>query len=231
MKRLLLILSICLISHVKAGELIPISINNTAPRVGDEIELMVDIQFIQNTVKEQLKLSNSSLKIIEGYGLFEKQMVQKIEFSDTGKHQIGPFFFELNKVIYMTDSLTIHVSPQLPNEEGVWIRTFTDEDGTFLIIEQKIDLTKNKKIKSIKKTNYYQQEEDSPWIELNKESLPDLHFSFARSQSNSSDSELSTYYVRYKVTKKKGVKGPVIVGQSNFDQTPRKVKISEITID
>ena len=96
------------------------------PRVGQSISITLDLDFIEDYIKETLP---SGMKLT-GYSTFSKYS-RDIQVSDTGNFQIGPYEFEFNDKKYQTDSIILHVIPPLEKEEGIWIRLIEYDSTQF----------------------------------------------------------------------------------------------------
>lgn len=98
-----------------------LTINNPAPRQGDEIDINV-------------KLLDNKVRVGEGTIKFTQ------EVTETGPLTIGPFKFMLEGKTYETDILTVTVAPRIPIDikDGIWIRIVEFNEEKHLIIEQRI---------------------------------------------------------------------------------------------
>ena len=135
------------------------------PRVGQTIRITLDLNFIEEYVKETLppKLE------VTGYSPFSNYS-RDILVNDTGYFQIGPYEFNFNNRKYKSDSLIIHVIEPLEKKEGVWIRLFQHDSIQFLIVEQYLSKPKNA-------SNFI-------FTELIEQPIDGLEFNFKTSNTN-----------------------------------------------
>ena len=122
------------------------SIDNPAPRLGEAIELSYSLITTQTLVEEdeedELDLweempNNQTITLGSG-------TMNLLNYTNNiGLVKIGPLSININGQIYLTDTITIYVHPELPhNTNGVWIRLAKMNNETYLILEQQ--LVKNK---------------------------------------------------------------------------------------
>ena len=73
---------------------VEIKVNNAAPRVGDEVEILFDIQFFSDEIEKQLPNGVN----VEGnsIGASSGKLKKIITFEKSGKYTVGPFKFEFN---------------------------------------------------------------------------------------------------------------------------------------
>jgi hypothetical protein len=108
-----------------------LSINNPAPRVGDEIKISFSLKDLDE------RFGNGDLKLYE-------------TLTESGTINIGPFTFTIGGKVYESDVLTINVAPKLPEKvkDGLWVRLVEFKDSRYLIIEQRISNQWKKEKKS-----------------------------------------------------------------------------------
>lgn len=122
-RTILVVLFFCIGFRTMAQQL-KLSVNNPAPRVGDELSVSYNIDDPQ--------------KGILGIGAVS---LMPMFLSASGAVKIGPVSITLNGKTYRSDSLSLNVTPSLPPgmKEGVWIRKVISNNVAYIIIEQRYE--------------------------------------------------------------------------------------------
>ncbi|WP_375559652.1 hypothetical protein ACE193_18225 [Bernardetia sp. OM2101] len=135
---ILLFVTLCYSLQAKNSttDTLQIEVNNAAPRVGDKVEIIFDITFLNDKIEEQLpkeaQLEGTSSTFGEATGKLKKI----ITFKKSGKYIIGPFHFEFEGRKIITDSIEVQVAEALPFEAGVWVRYVETKTEKYIIVEQ-----------------------------------------------------------------------------------------------
>ena len=149
MKILITLLITLSILNASSQDFFKITIDNPRPRVGDVVKLSFEKDPFKIELESQMP---SGIKVTSSkdiFGMGNQNLSKSLEFYAPGNYTIGPFIFEINDSIYITDSVNIVVAPKLPYKPGVWVRYYEFEGEKYLVVEQyvknKSDYKKNRK--------------------------------------------------------------------------------------
>lgn len=149
MKTIIIIFISALSFQVLSQDFFSITVDNQHPRVGD----IVKLSFEKDPFKLELEMQVPAGVIVTSgkdiFGMGNENLSKSLEFSTPGNYTIGPFIFEINDQIFITDSVKLEVEAKLPYEPGVWVRYYEKEGERYLVVEQYIqnesDYKKTKK--------------------------------------------------------------------------------------
>ncbi|RAV98958.1 hypothetical protein [Pseudochryseolinea flava] len=119
------------IAHNALAQRLKLTVNNPAPRIGDELAVSYNI--------------DGSAHGMLGIGAVS---MMPAFLADKGPVTIGPIAITLNGVLYTSDSLVLHVAQPLPAgiKDGVWIRKVESNGVAYIIVEQRFEVGSNKKL-------------------------------------------------------------------------------------
>lgn len=127
-----------------AQEKLNLTIDNPEPRVGQRVTFSIDINFLTDYFKKELGNNIEFTRSRPVFGGQSDNFDRVIVFEKSKKYKIGPLDFKFNGKKYTTNSIEINVLPELPMENGLWLR-LTEFDGQkYLILEQLIRNESNK---------------------------------------------------------------------------------------
>lgn len=226
---------------LSAQDTLRLLVDNPEPRIGDEVELSFSFNFFTDDLKSQLsdeiEMTNSS----SVFGGQSDKFTRVIEFKRAGKHKIGPFKFDFNGRMIMTDSIVITVAEKLPFEEGVWIRLTSDQEGNkFLIVEQ---LIKNQSDYSENEDGFSytvggKMDDNTEFVEIDeiKENGVKINFRQSRSNTRTNDSDdifapgLSYSFKMYQIKFDENYDGTFTLKKKHLKNFPKKTSFTEINI-
>ena len=226
---------------LSAQDTLRLLVDNPEPRIGDKVELSFSFNFFTDELKNQLddevEMTNSS----SVFGGQSDKFTRVIEFKRAGKHTIGPFKFDFNGRIIMTDSIVIDVAEKLPFEEGIWIRLTSDQEGNnFLIVEQLIenesDYSKNKDEFSYTVGGNMDDKTEFAEIEEVSENGVEINFRQSRSNTRTNDSDdifapgLSYSFKKYQIEFDNDYNGTFTLKKKHLKNFPKNTSYTEINI-
>ncbi|HMU68625.1 MAG TPA: hypothetical protein PK511_05500 [Chitinophagales bacterium] len=137
MKKMLSLIALSLIVNniLFSQDTLILKLNNPAPRVGQSVDLSMQVNMVLDAMRSTM---DSTITFESTFQGGEKFLTQTLVFSDTGKHILGPFKFDINGKSYITNTLEINVAPELPLTEGIWIRVVENNGNQILIVEEQI---------------------------------------------------------------------------------------------
>jgi hypothetical protein len=197
--------------------------SNPAPRVGDEIIITIELQDAGQQVASG-SLAIQEVLIKEGPAIF------------------GPFTFKIGEKTYETATLTINVSPKLPNnvKDGIWMRSVESGGSQYLIIEQRISSEWTAEKKSGNETTI-SFGGNVKYAEFKKEVLTDNGIDIPSSSSSSGSQPLEGYdafkgTVNYQIQifelKKTGkFTKKIKIDKKAFKDFPNRVEVEELWIE
>jgi len=117
------------------GQNFKISVDNPIPRLGDEIELKLNINIFDDLLKDKLP---PGIAIGKKSPAFNDEAKTVIQVKKKGKFKIGPFDFEFQGKYYKSDSIELLVLDSIGRKEGVWINYAKLNGSQVLVIDQQI---------------------------------------------------------------------------------------------
>ncbi len=202
-----------------------IDLSNPLPRVGQEFEIDVDLNFIVDYIIENLDSS-----FLVNNTKFNNLKI-KLTAKDTGSYSIGPFVFEFNDTLFETNKLHLNINNAIDTIEGLWIKKFKHNSYEFIILEQ-VKKTKWKNI-GTKKIPQYHTNLENEKAYLVDDTVNDIQFEVSYSRNipiikNEKDYlKDMLYYTRdvYFVTKPDNI--PLTLNKSCIKNKPNYVIIDE----
>ncbi len=240
MMKSLLLLVVLFHFSTQAQDTLALTIDNPAPRVGDEVRFTFPFDFFTDEIENQLGDDADFTDAIGHYGLRNNEYSGTVTFKEAGTHTIGPFHFEFNGQKIVTDSVVIDVAKKLPLTEGAWIQVISDQEGNyFLIVEQ---LIRNEANNTAYTESYSVSEgldEGDSYAELSEQNFPELNASFSQSKSSTRyDSDQNdpfapgfTYsFKKYNIHLSDKFSGSFTFRKKYFKNLPQKTHIKNLTI-
>lgn len=236
----ILLLFISLNFFTNAQNAIELSIDNPAPRVGDDVEISFSIDFFTDEIKRQLETDANTIETNGRYGISSDQFSQTLTFHKKGKHTIGPFQFEFNGQKISTDSIVVDVAEKLPLTEGAWIQVVSDHKGNhYLIIEQLIPNTSDQN--GYEESYSFSEEmgSDDNLADLAEHNFEGVNVSFQRSSSTSNygdsrqnrfGSSFSYSFKKYQVYLNDNFSGSFTFRKKHFSNLPKQTQVKNLTI-
>jgi hypothetical protein len=222
------VLSFCVLTILTSAQ-VKISVDNTEPRVGQEVVLTIDATFFDEMVKESM----TSVAFSDMTSTFDRKFIPQRE----GEIMVGPYTFEFNGKSYRTNEIKLNVIEALPDKEGVWVRKLTIGDEEYILIEQ---IVVNKPTTSGTGNNVslsWQTDTDG-LTELDVENVKGLAFFKNRSghggaPGNSREYKEGTSYCYkfYRIDRQEGFTGGFKLKEKHFKNLPKGTNIPEIVID
>ncbi len=235
---LLLFISLNFFTH--AQNAIELSIDNPAPRVGDEVEISFSIDFFTNEIKRQLDTDADIIESHGHYGISSDQFSQTLTFKKKGKHTVGPFQFEFNGQTITTDSIVVDVAEKLPLTEGAWIQVVSDHKGNhYLIIEQLIPNTDDQQGYEESYSISDEMGSDDDFADLAERNFEGINVSFQRSSSttnygdsrqNRFGSSFSYSFKKYQVYLNDNFTGSFTFRKKHFNNLPKQTHVKNLTV-
>lgn len=219
------------ISTLKAQE-VKLETNYPEPRVGQSFNITLQLDFIEDYLKESLQ---DGLELSKKFAFSDYS--RDIKANEAGQYTIGPLSFEFNGKTYKSDSITINVIEPLTKKEGIWIRQVEFDETTFLILEQFIN--KDWDTKDDKDGNTFMSisSEDIEFASIQENPIDGLTFSRRHSITNTmpiDDKDRfgpSLGYSRqiYVVTNQTGKQ--IELKKKYFENFPKNTKLHELKIN
>lgn len=199
------------------------TINNPAPREGDEIDISITLE------DKEEKIGEGRLTLTQ-------------ILTETGPVTIGPFKFVIADKAYETDVITVTVLPKISNDikDGLWVRLVDFKGERYLIIEQRISNQWKIEKKSDNETTVTHGE-GVKYAEFKKEILEDNgldipeSYSWTKSQVLDENDPFGSGTVSYKIETLKLEKTDkfkkIKVDKKSFNNFPDNIKIDEVWIE
>ncbi len=212
---------------------IQIKIDNSEPRLGQEINLTIETNFFEEFLKRTF---TDSIEFKQTFS--NKELTKTIVAKQLGPMTIGPLRFEFNGVTYLSNSIIINVIPNLTDKEGVWIRKLKIDSKDYIVIEQ-ISIIKPVTTGSGNTWNTEWKSTEENLVKLIKEpENEDIEFFEGRSgmgghpdKNKGYSPSISYSYKFYEIKKGSGFKGVFRLKEKHFENLPKGTKIPEIVID
>jgi hypothetical protein len=139
---ILFISSSVLATQESVGQNLRLIINNPLPRINQEIEFSYFYTNSEIENRWEAKMDNAGAN-----NLITGDIKIKDSINTTSQITLGPIEIRYNGKNIKSDSLTIKVFNALPDtNQGIWINQVIIERNLFLIIEQRVPLSLDKKI-------------------------------------------------------------------------------------
>lgn len=138
MKRITILLLIICSLNVSGQEKLKIEIDNPEPRVGQDVTFSINVDFLSDYFKKELSKDIDFTRSTSIFGMQSDDFERVIIFKKANIYTIGPFDFKFNGKSYTTNSIKVNVLPELPMENGLWVRVTEFEGEKYLILEQLI---------------------------------------------------------------------------------------------
>ncbi len=237
MKKIITLVIILFTVNSFSQEFFNISVDNPNPRVGDIVKLTFEIDPFKKELETQIPdgvIVTSSKDI---FGMSDNNLSKSLEFEKAGEYMIGPFIFELNDSIYITDSVKIVVSPRLPFEPGVWVRYYEQDGKRFLVLEQYTEV--NTKVKKTRKeTTYYTGGDLDDFTSIKVNPQEGVSISSGRSMSTTKREKGADAFTSglrysrkvYEITFDSSFNGTFKLKKEHFEDFPRKTDLDVILI-
>jgi len=237
MKKLFIILTLIFPDLIVCGQnKIELQINNPEPRVGDEVKLTLDANFLIDEIKIQ---SDTTIKFVtSSFGLNSSEFSTAIEFSKSGSYLLGPYEFIFNGKKFISDSIKVNVKEMLPYEEGIWVRFVPAGESRYIIVEQLIENKSDFKTRKDGFTYTVGGVAVEDFAEIIEVSDDKVEIDFRSSRQNNrvpKDSELfspgfSYSFRKYEIKFLNGFEGPFKLEKKHFTNFPKKGKFKTIEI-
>lgn len=216
------------LTSLLSAQNIQIRVDNTEPRLGQEINLTVEILFFEEFLKGALS-DNLELKPTHS-NMMRATIIPK----QLGPTTIGPLEFQFNGVTYLSNSISINVIPNLTDKEGVWVRKLRMDDKDFVVVEQITTL----KPKTKGSSTEWKPVEDNLVKLIEAPAGKHIEFFEGRSvmgghpdKSKGYPPSISYSCKVYSVKKQPGFAGDFRLEEKYFENLPRGTRIPEIVID
>jgi hypothetical protein len=225
----ILVVALCSLTIFASAQVVKISVDNTEPRVGQEVVLTIDATFFDNMVQESM----TSVSFSDTKSSFDRKFIPQKE----GETLIGPYTFEFNGKSYRTNEIKLNVIEALPDKEGVWIRKLTIDEDQYILIEQ---IVISKQVKSVDGNNIsisWETDTDN-LAELDIENVKGLSFFKNRSGHGGAPGNSREYqaganycYKFYKIQRDAEFEGGFKLKEKHFKNLPKGTKVPDIVID
>lgn len=216
-----------------SGQNIQLKVDNTEPRMWQEITLTIETRFFEEFLKSTF---TDSIELKQTYS--NKDLKKTIIPKRLGLMTIGPIQFDFNGVTYFSNSITINVISNLSDEEGVWIRKLRIDTADYIVIEQ-ISTIKPVITSSPNTWNTEWKATQENLAKLIKEpDDDDIEFFQSRSgmgghpdKSKGYPPSISYSYKFYEIRKGSKFKGNFKLKERHFESLPKGTKIPDIVIN
>lgn len=241
MKNILIII-LFTIGYSSFGQIATLDLTNPAPRIGEDIEIIVYFK------TKELEKKEGPQKV-EKWLEDQKNNLGKAEikfyenFLDTGLVKIGPFSFSIGSNQFTTDVMTIRIYPDLPvDKDGIWIRQVQFKNESFLILEQRISNQWRQESKSADEHSMTHDSDRVNYTELDVEKLKEIGLHLKQLSSSSSSQVVdkndvfgagmvSYKLTKYKVTNLSNFKGRLKLKKDFFIDYPDKVELPAVLFE
>jgi hypothetical protein len=227
--------------NVIGQEKLKIEIDNPQPRVGQNITFSINDDFLTEYFEKEFGKNvdlNSSSSL---FGMRSDDFEKVIVFKKAKKYKIGPFNFEFNGTKYVTNVIEVEVLPELPMENGLWLRITEFEGEKQLILEQLIRNESNKSDTEdggVSFTVGGVKPEGIEFANLNYALTEDIKLSNYSSSTytitpedaDPHDAGFSYSIKKYKINSDNDFIGEYIITEDDFTNLPEKFDIGNIKI-
>jgi len=242
MNRIIIFLFILSSINAIGQKKLKIEIDNPEPRVGQSVTFSINVDFLTDYFKNEFGKSIEFTRSTSIFGMQSDDFVRVIKFKETKKYEIGPFNFEFNGKKYTTEIIEVNVLPQLPMENGLWLRKTEFDGQQYLILEQLIsnesDQTDNQNggysytiggVKPEGKEFAELKEDLTKGIELNNYSSSST--TLRPEGADIFDNGFSYSIIKYKIKFDDNFKGEYIISEKDFINFPDKFDIGKIKVE
>lgn len=240
MKKIALLLILCSI-HVIGQEKLKIEIDNPQPRVGQSVTFSINVDFLTDYFQNEFDKDIDFTDISSIFGIQSDKFERVIVFKKAKSYKIGPFNFKFNGQKYTTDLIEVNVLPELPMENGLWLRYTEFEGQKYLILEQLIQNQSDKK--EIEDGGYSYtiggvKSEEKEFAELNEELTAGIELSNYSSSSNTLTKKDASHFdvgftysiKKYKIKFDDNFKETYLITEKDFKYLPDVFDIGKIEI-
>lgn len=242
MKKLTLITFLFCSFFVMSQEKLELEIDKPQPRVGQTVNLTLEIPFIEESILASIDKDIEITGTGSIYGPSTKKFQRNIQFKEAKTYTIGPFEFEFNNKKYVSNSITVDVIPAIPQKAGVYVRIAEFQGEKFLIIEQMI---KNVKDGGYDSDGSYSmtlggsKPKGMEYIDINRELAPGINLLFKFSSEGTAPRTVDfmskkmgfSYAFRmYKIEFDEKYSGSYILKKTDFLNFPRRTRLEKIEI-
>lgn len=224
-----MLIGVCAYVGVAYAQEVKISVDNTEPRVGQEVVLTIDATFFDDMIKDAM----TSVSFSDMKSSFDRKFRPERE----GEIIIGPYTFEFNGKTFRTNEIKLNVIEALPDKEGAWVRKVTIGDEQYILIEQ---IVVNKPV--TKNTNdgfHISWDTASEGLaELSVDGVKGLSFFENRSGRGGTPGTAREYspgtsycFKFYRIDRSDGFSGNFKLKEKHFKNLPKGTRIPEIVIE
>ncbi len=234
-------LLICSFLSVMSQEKLELKLDKPQPRVGETVNLTLEIPFIESYIKGEIDKDIEITGAGSIYGPSTKKFQRTITFKKAKTYTVGPFEFDFNNKKYVSNSITIKAVPPIPQKEGVYVRVAKSKGEQFLIIEQMI---KNVADGGYNNDGNYSVTlgESKPkgleYIDIKRELTNGINLSFKQSSEGTAPTNellsrkmgFSYAFRMYKIEFDADYSGSYTLKKTDFLNFPRRTRLEEIEI-
>ena len=243
MKKIILTsIFICSFLTLMSQKKIELEIDKPQPRVGETVNLTLEIPFIEDYIKGTIDKDIEITGTGSIYGPSSRKFQRNIQFKEAKTYTIGPFEFEFNNKKYVSNSITVEVVPAIPQKAGIYVRVAESNGEQFLIIEQMI---KNVKDDGYDNDGNYSvtlggsKPKGMEYIDINRELAPGINLLFKFSSEGTTPLTVDfmskkmgfSYAFRlYKIEFDENYSGSYTLKKTDFQNFPRRTRLEKIEI-
>lgn len=241
MKRITLFFFIFCSLNAIGQEKLKIKIDNPEPRVGQSVTFSINDEFLTNYFEKELGENIEFTTSTSIFGIQTNDFERVIIFKKAKKYKIGPFNFEFNGKKYTTDVIEVNILPELPMEEGLWLRLIEFEGKKYLILEQ---LISNESDKSNKGNDGYSytiggvKPEGKEFSKLEEQLTDGIELSNYSSRTTTINPDgtglfdigFSYSYNKYKINIDDDFEGEYIITEKDIQNLPKVFDLGKIIL-
>lgn len=241
MRKIITLLLVVFSIHSYAQDTLKLRVDNPQPRVGDEVELTFNVDFLTDELKKQMTDGVELTKSKSHFGNEASDFKRVLEFKKSGKYTIGPFEFEFNGKKIVTDSIVINVAEKLPFVEGVWVRYYESDGKKYIVVEQlienKSDYKKSKNGYTLTVGGTKSDRDKFAEIVENPEKGISINRVYSTTKTITKpgaeigEAGLSYSFIKYEVDIDEDFEDIFTLTKKYFENLPRKAKIESIEIE
>ena len=222
-------------------EIINIEIDNPEPRVGQDVLISINVDFLRDYLEKELGNNIELTGSKNIFGMSSDKLKWEIEFKKAKKYKIGPLDFKFNGKRFTTNTIEVNVIPRLPYENGLWLRLTEFQGDKYLILEQLIQNESNRTVNENggnTRTVGGVKPEGREFAELKEELTTGIELSnYGSSQYNlksedagSLDVGFSYSIKKYKVNFEDSSPGNYLITIKDFQNLPDKYSIEGVNL-
>ncbi len=215
-----------------------LSVSPPSPRQNSHVAISVDFASILDSLYGAMDHQDPSLSLrrykLDDYPVFSLDSLK------TGRYELGPYNFVLNRQPYTTEKLQFIVDDSLQKDEfGIWIRHTKTNDSTFCVTIEQKQILENKQ--NLNREEYIRQNFGKGglgpiFIELKEEDYQILRHLRSTNRSTLEETETnkgkvlyedSFYYICFE---KKANTGEFVLTRDHFENLPADFKFEPIII-